>query len=94
MLAERYTFLLRGASMTGVGEELVWQPDALHIIRAVRSMRDEGLPAFFSMTGNGIFIDTLPGKVEPTAERLEGMGFDILRCDVGGPARLVDEHLF
>lgn len=94
-LAERDTLMLHGITMTGTGEMVLWQPDTLRVILAVRRMRDEGLPAFFSIdTGATVYVNTFPERADDVKRRIEDLGIRTLACTVGGPARLEDEHLF
>src|SRR5207244_11207230 len=65
-LAERDTLMLHGITMTGTGEMVLWQPDTLRVILAVRRMRESGIPAFFP-------IDTCAtGYVNMAPERASG----------------------
>lgn len=93
-LAERDTLLLHGITMTGPREMLLWTPETLGVIHAVRRMRQEGVPAFFSIdTGATVYVNTFPEDVEQVEDRIRELGIRTLRCHVGGPARLVAEHL-
>jgi phosphomevalonate decarboxylase len=94
-LAERDTLMLHGITMTGVGEMVLWRPDTLRVILAVKRMREEGIPAFFSIdTGATVYVNTFPDRGEDVAGRIRGLGIETIPCSVGGPARLVDDHLF
>jgi phosphomevalonate decarboxylase len=95
MLAERDTLMLHGITMTGAGEMLLWRPDTLQVILAVRRMREDGLPAFFSIdTGATVYVNTFPEDVEEVERHMAKLGLETIRCHVGGPAELVDDHLF
>lgn len=94
-LAERDTLLLHGITMTGVGEMLLWRPETLSVIMKVRTMREEGVPAFFSIdTGATVYVNTFSDRVAEVKEHLDGLGIEIIECSVGGRAKVVDEHLF
>jgi phosphomevalonate decarboxylase len=94
-LAERDTLMLHGITMTGVGEMVLWRPDTLRVILAVKRMREEGIPAFFSIdTGATVYVNTFPDRGEDVAGRIRDLGIETIPCSVGGPARLVDDHLF
>jgi len=94
-LAERDTLMLHGITMTGAGEMVLWRPETLRVILAVRRMREEGLPAFFSIdTGATVYVNTLPERGDEVQARVEELGTETIRCTVGGPARIVDDHLF
>ena len=94
-LAERDTLMLHGITMTGTGEMVLWQPDTLRVILAVRKMREAGTPAFFSIdTGATVYVNTFPDRGEEVERRIQELGIRTIRCRVGGPARLGDEPLF
>ncbi len=94
-LAERDTLMLHGITMTGVGEMVLWRPQTLQVILAVKRMREEGVPAFFSIdTGATVYVNTLPDRADGVEARVRELGVETIRCTVGGPARLVDEALF
>ncbi len=94
-LAERDTLMLHGITMTGSAEMVLWQPETLRVILAVRKMRDAGIPAFFSIdTGATVYVNTLPGRGGEVQARIEELGIRTIPCNVGGAARIVDEALF
>lgn len=94
-LAERDTLLLHGITMTGPQEMLLWTPETLMVIMAVRRMREEGIPAFFSIdTGATVYVNTFPERAEEVEGRIRDLGIRTMRCWVGGPAETVEEHLF
>ena len=94
-LAERDTLMLHGITMTGSAEMVLWQPETLRVILAVRKMRDAGIPAFFSIdTGATVYVNTLPGRGPEVRERIEELGIRTIPCTVGGAARIVEEPLF
>ena len=95
MLAERDTMMLHGITMTGTSEMLLWRPETVKVILAVKRMREEGVPAFFSIdTGATVYVNTLPEKLDEVESRVHALGIDTLRCGVGGGARTVEGHLF
>jgi len=94
-LAERDTLMLHGITMTGTSEMVLWQPDTLRVILAVRKMRDAGVPAFFSIdTGATVYVNTFPEKTDEVQRRIEDLGIRTIPCTVGGAARLTDDHVF
>ncbi len=94
-LAERDTLMLHGITMTGVGEMVLWRPQTLDVILAVRRMREEGVPAFFSIdTGATVYVNTFPDRADEVESKVRELGIETVRCSVGGPAGLVDEPLF
>ena len=94
-LAERDTLMLHGITMTGTGEMVLWQPDTLRVILAVRRMREAGIPAFFSIdTGATVYVNTFPDRATEVRNAIEELGIRTIPCEVGGPARITDKHLF
>jgi phosphomevalonate decarboxylase len=94
-LAERDTLMLHGITMTGTREMVLWQPDTLRVILAVRRLREAGVPAFFSIdTGATVYVNTFPDHVDEVSRSIEELGMETIRCTVGGPARLDDRPLF
>ncbi len=94
-LAERDTLMLHGITMTGAAEMVLWQPETLRVILAVRKMREAGIPAFFSIdTGATVYVNTLPGRGPEVQARIEELGIRTIPCTVGGAARTVDDALF
>ncbi|UCD92629.1 MAG: diphosphomevalonate decarboxylase [Methanobacteriota archaeon] len=94
-LAERDTLLLHGITMTGVGEMLLWRPETISVIMQVRKLREENVPAFFSIdTGATVYVNTFPNRLQEVKTRLEELGIEIMECEVGGEAKVVDDHLF
>ena len=94
-IAERDTLMLHGITMTGAGEMVLWRPDTLRVILAVKTMREEGVPAFFSIdTGATVYVNTLPDRGAEVEARIRELGIETIRCTVGGPARLAGDPLF
>ncbi len=95
MLAERDSLILHGITMTSIDEMMLWRPETVKVILEVRKMREDGIPAYFSIdTGATVYVNTLPGKVKAVEKRLKSLGVDTMTCGVGGGAHLTDEHLF
>jgi phosphomevalonate decarboxylase len=94
-LAERDTLMLHGITMTGTREMVLWQPDTLRVILAVRRLREDGVPVFFSIdTGATVYVNTFPDWVEEVRGTIEELGMKAMPCTVGGPARLEGSDLF
>jgi len=95
LLAEKDAHALHGVQMTGVGEELVWPPETLRLIRAVKKMRDDGIPAFFTVGNEGaVYINTFLDRIDEVEARIRDLGAHYWKCKVGGEARIVDDNLF
>jgi phosphomevalonate decarboxylase len=94
-LAERDTLMLHGITMTGSTEMVLWRPDTLRVILAVKRMREEGIPAFFSIdTGATVYVNTFPDRGDEVEGRIRELGVETIRCRVGGAAHVIGEHLF
>src|SRR5207237_1185708 len=77
------------------GEMVLWQPDTLRVILAVRRLREQGVPAFFSIdTGATVYVNTFPDRAEQVRRAIADLGIETIPCTVGGPARVVEEALF
>lgn len=96
-LAERDTFNLHAVTMTGEHGHLTWRPATVAVIHETRRLREAGVPVWFSIdTGATAYLNTDAGHEERVARavrRIDGVA-KVLRLRPGGPARLVDEHLF
>jgi len=78
-LAERDTLMLHGITMTGTGEMVLWQPDTLRVILAVRRLREEGVPAFFSIdTGATVYVNTFPDYTDRVRKAIEELGIETM----------------
>lgn len=94
-LAERDSLILHGITMTSIDEMMLWRPETVKVILEVRKMREEGIPAYFSIdTGATVYVNTRPKRVPEVEERIKGLGIETITCGVGGSARATDEHLF
>lgn len=94
-IAERDSLILHGITMTGLDEMILWRPETVKVILEVRKMREEGVPAYFSIdTGATVYVNTHPSRTDEVEERIRGLGVDTLKCGVGGSATVVREHLF
>jgi len=95
-LAEEDTLSLHAITMTGKSHMVLWEPDTVRIIKEVIGMRNEGIPAWYSMdTGPSVFINTYRKNSQEVAERLHEAGFkNAIVSDVGMKAILTSNHLF
>jgi mevalonate pyrophosphate decarboxylase len=82
--------------MTGKTHMLLWEPETVLIIKSVIKMRDEGLPAWYSIdTGPSVFVNTFRKYAREVANRLRELRFpNIIISGVGGKPALSDSHLF
>lgn len=93
-LAEKDTLSLHAATMTGGSNHIYWQPETVAIFHEVRQMRQDGIEAYFSVdTGATVYINCMPDDVATVEERIKALGVETAVAEVGGAARLVDDHL-
>ncbi|ELY43248.1 phosphomevalonate decarboxylase MvaD [Natronorubrum bangense] len=95
-LAEHDSLSLAATTMTGPSGWLYWQPETLAIFNRVRQLREEAdIPVYFSTdTGATVYVNTTEEYAERVEEEIADCGVSTTIWDVGGPARLLDDHLF
>lgn len=94
-LAEQDTFSLHAVTMTGKNNLVHWQPDTLRVFQEVRTMREEGLECYLSVdTGATAYINSRIEDRSRVEKRIRALGLETLTCEVGGGARLIEDHLF
>jgi len=95
-LGEQDSLSLAATTMTGEAGWVYWKPETLAIFDAVRDLREEGIPAYFSTdTGASVYVNTTAEH----ADRVEAAIAEHTETriwEVGGPARVLDpdEALF
>lgn len=96
-LAEADTLNLHAITMTGQAGHLTWQPATIHVMQAVKRLRADGVPVWFSIdTGATAYLNTDAAHEDRVAEAVAGIDgvAEVLRLHPAGPARLVEDHLF
>ncbi len=95
-LAEEDSLNLHASTMTGKAHMILWEPETIRIIKEVKKMRNEGVPAWFSIdTGPSVFVNTFTGLAPEIEDRLRKLGFgNAISSGVGGKPFLTDHHLF
>jgi diphosphomevalonate decarboxylase len=95
-LAEKDTLSLHALTMTGETGMVLWEPDTIRIIKEVRDMRHDGIPAWYSIdTGPSVFINTKRKFVPFIIKRLKRIGFvNVVASGIGGKPILSGNHLF
>jgi phosphomevalonate decarboxylase len=95
-LAEEDTLNLHASTMTGKARLVLWEPETVRIIKEVQKMRNENVPAWYSMdTGPSVFVNTFAQHVETVADRLRALGFaHLMKSGVGDKPILTSDHLF
>jgi phosphomevalonate decarboxylase len=96
-IAERDTLNLHAVTMTGASGHVTWMPATVQVMHAVRRLRADGIPVWFSIdTGATAYLNTdakHEKQVAAAVRRIPGVS-RLLHLRPAGPARLVDEHLF
>jgi phosphomevalonate decarboxylase len=93
-LAEADTLVLHGITMTGPSHRVLWRPETMVAMQEVWAMREDGIPAHFSIdTGATVYVNCPIKDVVEVEERLRERELETLACHVGDGARLVDRHL-
>jgi len=91
-LAEHDTLSLAATTMTGPSGWVYWQPRTIEIFNAVRELRQDGIPVYFSVdTGASVYVNTTVDYVDHVEEAVADCGVDTRIWEVGGPARVLDE---
>ena len=95
-LAEIESLSLHAVTMTGKDELILMSPDTIRIIRRVIALRQQHVPVWYSLdTGPSVYLNTYPEHLEEVCKDIEThVGTKVLRSEVGGPARLLNEHLY
>jgi phosphomevalonate decarboxylase len=91
-LAEHDSLSLAATTMTGPAGWVYWQPRTIEIFNAVRELRDEGIPVYFSTdTGASVYVNTREAYVDTVESAVADCGVETQVWKVGGPARVLDE---
>jgi phosphomevalonate decarboxylase len=95
-LAEEDSLNLHASTMTGKTHLVLWEPETVRVIKEVQKMRQDGIPAWYSMdTGPSVFVNTHKDYTEIVADRLRHLGCsNIIISKVGGKPFLSSKHLF
>jgi len=95
-LAEEDTLNLHAITMTGKSHTILWEPETISIIKEVVKMREEGVPAWYSLdTGPSVFINTTKNHSEEMIRRLQKFNLpNIIISSIGDKPTLTNHHLF
>lgn len=94
-LAERDSLALLAATMTGPEGWLYWAPRTLRLLERARELRAAAVPVYFSAdTGATAYLNTTAAHVDAVREAAAELGVETEVWRVGGPPRLIDDHLF
>ena len=96
-LIEQDAVVMHAVMMTSRPALYYWTPATMAVIQAIQGWRAEGLPVYFTIDAGPNVHLICEAAHAPTVERqaraLPGV-LEILVSGPGGPARLVDTHLF
>ncbi|MDI6888622.1 MAG: hypothetical protein QMC78_02850 [Methanocellales archaeon] len=92
-LAEVDSLELHGLTMTGKRGLVAYKPESIQVMGEIRKMRQEGIPAYFSMqTGPSVFINTYPERISDVRERIEALGLKTISAGVGSEVKIVSSQ--
>ena len=90
--AEHDSLSLTATTMTGPAGWVYWQPETIAIFNAVRELRDEGVPVYFSTdTGASVYVNTTAEHVDEVEQAIANCDVETMVWEVGGPAEVLDE---
>jgi phosphomevalonate decarboxylase len=91
-LAEHDSLSLAATTMTGPSGWVYWRPETLAIFAAVRELRADGVPAYFSTdTGASVYVNTTADYADRVEAAVADCDVETRRWHVGGPAERLDE---
>ncbi len=94
-LAERDSLSLLAVTMTGPSGWVYWKPETVALLDLARDFRDDGVPVYFSTdTGATAYLNTTEEHAPRVADAVEALGVESQVWEVGGPARVEEDHLF
>jgi phosphomevalonate decarboxylase len=90
--AEHDSLSLTATTMTGPAGWVYWQPETIAVFNAVRELREEGVPVYFSTdTGATVYVNTRESAVDRVEAAVADCGVETHRWRVGGPAEVLGE---
>jgi phosphomevalonate decarboxylase len=91
-LAEHDSLSLAATTMTGPAGWVYWQPRTIAVFNAVRALREEDVPVYFSTdTGASVYVNTTADHVDRVESAVADCGVETEIWEVGGPAELRSE---
>ena len=96
-LAEDDSLSLHAVTMTGGTGLVLVSPETINIIRRVKALREsQGVPVWYSLdTGPSVFLNTQPEHLDTVCHDIQdNLNLQVIKSEVGGSARTIDQHLF
>ncbi|MCI4336226.1 MAG: diphosphomevalonate decarboxylase [Thermoplasmata archaeon] len=96
-LAEVDTLNMHATMLTSQPSLIYWTAETVAVMHDVRAMREDGIPAYFSIdAGQNPFVNVPAPHAEAARRRLEQLPVvrSTFLCAPGGPTELVDPPLF
>ncbi|MEF8856516.1 MAG: phosphomevalonate decarboxylase MvaD, partial [Haloplanus sp.] len=91
-LAEHDSLSLAATTMTGPAGWVYWQPRTIAVFNAIRALRTEGVPVYFSTdTGASVYVNTTAEYVDRVESAVADCGVETDVWEVGGPAEVRPE---
>jgi phosphomevalonate decarboxylase len=92
-LAEHDSLSLAATTMTGPAGWVYWQPRTIAVFNAVRALREEDVPVYFSTdTGASVYVNTTAEYVDRVESAVADCGVETDVWEVGGPAEVRPER--
>lgn len=96
-VVELETLMMHAVMLTSTPPLMYWAPVTLHLMQQVRAWRAEGVPVAFTIdAGPNVHCLCLLEAAEVVEQRLRQIPGvqQVIRATPGGPARLLNSHLF
>jgi phosphomevalonate decarboxylase len=96
-IAENDSLSLHAITMTGRSGLVLVSPETINVIRRVKTMReDKDIPVWYSLdTGPSVFLNTQPEFLDTVSNDIrDNLHLQVIKSEVGGSARTIDQHLF
>jgi diphosphomevalonate decarboxylase len=93
LIVEQDSYMMHAVMMTSTPPILYWTPTTLHVLRAVSTWREEGLPVCATLdAGPNVHCLTPAANASRVHERLQRLAgvLEVLTAGPGGPARILE----
>lgn len=96
-IAENDSLSLHAVTTTGRSGLVLVSPETIAVIRRVKALREgRGIPVWYSLdTGPSVFLNTQPEHLDTVCDDIQNnTQLQVIKSEVGGSARAIDQHLF